>query len=124
MSTLFLDDSKERCKAIKSVIPYITIVHTVEECIEKLKEEEWDLVFLDHDLGNEIYVDSKREDTGMEVVRWIIKNQPIIRHIIVHTLNTSAGIVMAKDLNKAKYEAVYLPYTQLIKTLSKGNKND
>lgn len=124
MSILFLDDNKERCKQFKSLIPRAMIVHTVQDCIAMLKDEdEWNMLLLDHDLGGEIYVDSNREDTGMEVVRWIVQHQPIIREIVVHTHNTPAGINMVDILNDAKYKAHYIPFAQMIKNIE-GNKHD
>ena len=123
MATLFLDDNKERIKKIKNSVPYtITIVTTTEACISKLEEDEWDLVFLDHDLNGEVYVDSGRKDCGMEVVRWIIKNQPIIRNIIIHTHNTEAGLLMLKQLQSAKYKANYIPFDNLISQLTGDKK--
>ena len=123
MATLFLDDDKERIKKIKASVPYtITVVTTAEDCIKKLQEEEWDLIFLDHDLGGETYVDSNRKDCGMEVVRWIAANEPIIRNIIVHTHYGEAGETMVQILKKHKYKANYIPFNQLIKQLSGDKK--
>ena len=75
---LFLDDDEIRTKNFISEVPSAETVKTAEECINKLKENDYDCVFLDHDLGGETYVSSKREDCGMEVVRWIKENLPKI----------------------------------------------
>lgn len=121
-STLFLDDNPERCKAFKSAVPFADVVNTTAECIGALQTEgEWNLVFLDHDLGGEVYVDSNREDTGMEVVRWIIKNEPIIRKIIIHTHNGPAAQTMVASLREAKYDVTYVPFATLIKKLEITN---
>lgn len=95
---LFLDDNKERTKTFLRSVPSSDTALTAKECIEKLKEEEYDCVFLDHDLGGEIYVESEREDCGMEVVRWIVENSPKIKKIVIHTCNTPAATEMYNKL--------------------------
>jgi len=120
MATLFLDDDSGRSRAFKKLVPYkVDFVESAADCIKKLGEEEWDLVFLDHDLGGETYVDSGREDCGMEVVRWILDNQPIVRHIIVHTHNEEAGKEMVSKLKGASYKVEYIPFNSLVQRLSK-----
>ena len=113
---LFLDDSKEHIKSFKRKVPSATTVMTAQDCINKLSipDSEWDIVFLDHDLGGEVYVDSNREDCGMEVVRWIIENEPFIRQIIIHSLNTPAALEMRDKLRQARYQTICIPFTDLI----------
>lgn len=118
MNILFLDDSDHRIKAFKSVVKEAKIAQTAQRCIDLLSTQDtWNVIFLDHDLGGQIDVMSERDDTGMEVVRWIVTNQPQIRNIIVHTLNQSAGQRMVDKLKDAKYEAVYIPYETMIDNL-------
>jgi hypothetical protein len=55
--------------------------------IKKLIDEKWDILFLDHDLGDQVMVDSG-EGTGYEVALWLSRNrdfQPKV--VIVHSLN-------------------------------------
>lgn len=120
MNILFLDDNVERQKAFKRKIPSATLVSTAQECIEALGSgEEWDMVFLDHDLGDETLVDSGRPDCGMEVARWIKENQPFIRHIIIHSLNHGASKNMESLLIEAQYKTSYIPFTVMIKNLER-----
>ena len=121
MNILFLDDNTERLanakKFINNVISLSSeneIVKTTnaEDTILKLEHYAFDTVFLDHDLGGEVYVDSGREDCGMEVVRWLVANkQNNIKVIIVHSWNTVAGAEMVKKLLDAGYTNVhYIPF--------------
>lgn len=114
---LWLDDDAYRTKHIKPSFigkGAFTWVKTAEECIEQLKADKvWDWVFLDHDLGGEIFVESGREDCGMEVVRWIVEKQPIISHIIIHTANSVAGKTMLERLREIEYDVKYIPIFQL-----------
>lgn len=115
MNILFLDDDLYRTKNFRSKMPSATTVETAVQTIDKLKEQEWDWVFLDHDLGDETFVDSDRPDTGMEVVRWIEENKPIInKGIIVHTLNDGAGQNMVSKLEAIGYHVERIPFTALI----------
>jgi len=122
---LFLDDSKERTKAFKSKVPSAKTVKTTKACIKALSKEdaEWDIVFLDHDLGGEQFVDTNREDCGMEVVRWIVANEPFIRQIIVHSHNGPAAKEMCSKLNDAMYQVVVIPFASLLSRIE-GIAND
>jgi len=88
-------------------VPSAILTQTAAQCIEQLKSATWDIVFLDHDLEGEIYVDSSRDDCGMEVVRWIVENEPEIKKVIVHTHNTKAGCLMEEALLDAGYDVEY-----------------
>ena len=119
MNILFLDDNPERQKAFKRKITTAIIVATSQACIEALSIEdmEWDMVFLDHDLGGEEMVGSDRDDCGMAVVRWISQNEPFIRHIIVHTMNPPAGVEMERSLKDARYKVSRIPFSTMIANL-------
>ena len=69
MNVLFLDDNPVRSARFRQAVPHATMVETAKECIAQIRKEQWDWIFLDHDLGGEEFVDSDRKDTGMEVVR-------------------------------------------------------
>ena len=113
-SILFLDDCPGRTRRIKERVPGVHCVETADEAIWKLSADgPWDIVFLDHDLGGEVYCDSDREDTGMEVVRWIVKNKPKIGQIVVHTHFESAADIMARKLSVAGYTVHVRAYEYL-----------
>lgn len=78
---------------------------------------EYDVIFLDHDLGGETFVSSQREDCGMEVVRHLEKNPDLVNSrtlIVVHSLNIHAGLEMvSKLLNAGFYNTFYVPFTRM-----------
>jgi CheY-like chemotaxis protein len=113
MDVLFLDDSPERAKHFRSIVPSAVFVTTAEECIAELGKRQWDYVFLDHDLGGEVYVDTAEKNTGSEVVRWIGKHRPQIGQIVVHSCNYDAAMYMVIDLIAAGYEAWAIPWPNL-----------
>lgn len=71
-----------------------------------------DYIFLDHDLGGRIYVDSGDENCGMRVAEFI-KLKGIRAEIILHTQN----IVGADNMRHVLPEARIIPFPTLMKTL-------
>lgn len=119
---LFLDDCPTRQKWAKEKFDggdnFFGEALTAKEAIGWLEWGEpegfWDTVYLDHDLGDEVYVDSERADCGFEVVRWIVANKPTIGSIVVHTMNTPAGHGMVRDLREAGYSAKYKSFYRMV----------
>ena len=114
---LFLDDSPARLAWAKRTFGPgndLTLVETAEAAIKALAlADPWDGVYLDHDLGGETYVDSNRPDTGMEVVRWMVENRPVVERVIVHSMNTPAGNAMVQKLRDGGYDAYYVMFLRL-----------
>ena len=112
---LFLDDDRSRVKTFLDNYPDAVCVYTAEECIEQLQHQ-WNTVYLDHDLSGECFVDSARNDTGMEVVRYITSNSLIhLRdtEFIIHSLNMKAADLMVNELTQAGYRCSYTPFCWL-----------
>jgi hypothetical protein len=92
---------------------------TVEEAITTLKDYKNSLkvVALEHDLDGE-YMNIKREDCGMEVIRWLEKQaqdekdfEPFKNiKFIVHSWNTSAANKMRDRLHTIGLDVVYVPF--------------
>lgn len=115
-SILFLDDDLRRMKAFRRCNPRAVWVQTARDCI-KLLYQPWDIVSLDHDLGGETYVDSQRKDTGMEVVRYILRNRPaclVDTRFVVHSRNQQGATLMAKALSSAGYNCEWEPFSDLL----------
>lgn len=114
MNILFLDDNEARTNLFRRWIPGGSHTTTAAGMIALLSNTEvTDLAFLDHDLGGEVFVDSGREDCGMEVVRWVVQNKPSVRQFVVHTLNPSAGEEMARRLSEAGYTVDQVPFINI-----------
>lgn len=85
-----LEDSPFRIKWFKETFTYgnkLTIVDNVKDAIEYLNNGSPYIMFLDHDLDGEIYVDSFKENTGYRLTEWIYKSERIYNKIIIHSLN-------------------------------------
>lgn len=110
MDTLFLDDNEQRQARMRSALPSIIQARTADEAIDAIKlKDQIAHLFLDHDLGGEIYVDSNWHNTGMTVAKWLIKNKRDINKIIIHSFNP-AGVSNMYNVLKDKYNVVVLPF--------------
>lgn len=128
---LFMDDCPTRRQWAKINLEkkddFFETADTAASCISwiewgQMDDDEWlgpfwDVLYLDHDLGDEVYADSSRKDCGMEVVRWICENKPKLGQIFVHTMNTPAGHLMTRTLRNAGYDAKYRSFFRLINDL-------
>lgn len=124
---LFLDDDTDRCRVFCAIMAKYDIipecVSTAQECIDKLQYSmdqgfAYDLISLDHDLGGEVFVNTDREDCGMEVVRWIEKHyfaadslfEPSNSIFLVHSYNDPAATRMTERLIGRRYMAMKTPF--------------
>lgn len=125
MKRLFLDDDPVRCSRMVNAWPDTVVCNTAKSCINYLTIE-WDIVYLDHDLGDEHMVNSDREDCGMEVIRYIERlhadgRQPLqVKLFVIHTWNIPAGEIMAKALEKLKYNVYRMPFQDKLLEIGKG----
>lgn len=93
----------------------ITYVTTAAEAIALLDQEEFDLVFLDHDLGGQTYVNTADTNTGSEVVRHMTRptylKTPVV---IIHSMNEPAAKSMEHALVYEGFETHRIPFTKLV----------
>jgi CheY-like chemotaxis protein len=119
MKVLVLEDDPNRIRTFRFKFDpsfEVMYVTTAQGAIDLLTENQFDAMFLDHDLGGEQFVDTDNENTGSEVVRWLlvhsISNDP---YIIVHSLNRPAATGMVENLLWADFKFVYqIPFDELI----------
>jgi CheY-like chemotaxis protein len=93
---------------------------TAEEAKSLLKAHTFDLIFLDHDLGeNQECVEPPDVNSGTEVVRYMVANvsdicKERVPHIIIHSMNTYRSSVMYSDLVMAGYgDTEQIPFSVL-----------
>jgi hypothetical protein len=90
-------------------------VKTVKETIDILIEyrERLEEVSLEYDLGEEPDAHPSREDCGLEVVRWLEKQDlPKYKHVqfVVHSWNIRAATKMVARLMDAGYDVTHSPF--------------
>jgi len=111
MKILFLDDMKERHDYFQEscIDQDITHVWTSKEAIDKLKTDKFDAIFLDHDLGGEVYQKSIR-GTGCEVAEFIARNDVGTPDIVLHSWNPEGVKNMKNILGTKDYQVVIDPF--------------
>jgi hypothetical protein len=109
---LFLDDDPNRAQRFLEKVPAAVWVKSVAECLPRLNEV-WDEIHLDHDLEGETLVDTNRDDSGMEVIRWLCHEpRPHLNQtrFFVHTHNFVAGLLMVLQMHERGYIAEFRPF--------------
>jgi hypothetical protein len=79
-------------------------------------------LFLDHDLGGEIYVDSRLSNTGANFCRWLIKTElPRVTPIVVHSHNPDGANEMERTLRMGGFNWTYqMPFGVLMASWDRG----
>lgn len=112
---LILEDNKDRIATFKRTLGgrfNLTFTEHAAQAIDAIFDAAnvgyaFDVIFLDHDLGGDTYVDQDNTNTGSEVVRWITGDdsppleQPVI---IIHSLNHDAAKNMLSKLEAHGFE--------------------
>lgn len=127
MRILFLDDNRFRHEAMqKNSIGFsVTYVFNADQAIKAMRDSEFDLIMLDHDLDEtqENLILEGVQD-GRYVVRWMVSSG---RHkttpVVVHSLNLAASEQMRDMLKSSGFEKVAcLPFAwKLIGTAEDGS---
>lgn len=88
----------------------MTVARTVPEAIRHLTEQDYDVVYLDYDLGTE-------PGGGREVARWLIGHPERSRQalIICHSVNGVSGPKIERALQAGGREARWIPFPMLLR---------
>jgi CheY-like chemotaxis protein len=128
MARIFiLEDDKKRISAFqqKLIGHSITIVETAQMAIMALDTEEFDMIFLDHDLGGDQMVDGSEKNTGSEVVRFMEKMHRedgwLWPTTIIHSLNTYEARKMEAALMVMGITVHVIPFTNLLPLMDNPN---
>jgi hypothetical protein len=83
----------------------IVITDDSKECIKLLVDENWDMLFLDHDLGGQQMV-SSGENTGYEVAQFLEENSIFVPpRVVIHSFNP----IGARNMHQALPRATVMP---------------
>ena len=110
MKIFVLDDMQVRHNAYKKKFPTAEVVslYDATSAIEHLlvNLNNYDLICLDHDLGNRIFVSIEDKNTGSAVAKFL-SDKEIKCPIIIHSLNYWGAKNMLQHLPQAKYVPFY-----------------
>lgn len=126
MRILFLDDNGDRHDEFDKQYPNDNIVHVYSytECCTALDSlENFDVAWLDHDLGDfhepdmrghDYDADVKIEYTGLDVAMHICNVLDVAKRpseIVIHSWNPSGARYMKGEFDKADIRAICQPFT-------------
>jgi CheY-like chemotaxis protein len=105
MKILILEDDQERIKTFRRNLEIgcqtFLVAITAEACIQALENIKFDWLFLDHDLGGKVFVQSDGEEkTGWHGLSENEDRKP--ENIVIHSLNEAGRKRMMSLLPKAK----------------------
>lgn len=103
-------------RILPNKFPEVEIVHAEDAKEAKkliFKNDYWDIVLLDHDLGGRVYVNSKDENTGYQFLKFFKEKEIKFGQLIYHTLNPVGG----KNMTSLMPEGKHIPFPQLINLL-------
>lgn len=120
MKIFILEDDPRRMKLFyKKIGVENTIFHSdnVEEAKKIFNDHKpFDYIFLDHDLGGEIYVPSGHSNTGYQFAKLLAEQDDLSGNICIHTMNPIGAENMAEVLST--YSCVTIvPFNFLIENL-------
>ena len=116
MKIFILEDNEDRIDYFRKLfcLHDLAVSKTARSAIIRLGATDFDMIFLDHDLGDEQMVSIADKNTGSEVVRYIlseeIKKQAIF---FLHTQNPVAARTMRHSLKDKQYRVFIKPFTLL-----------
>jgi len=117
MKIFILEDNEDRIIYFRQLFidHDLFVATTAREAILALDgTTEFDLIFLDHDLGGEQMVDMKNTNTGSEVVRYLVTIADKVNSIIfLHTQNPVAARAMRCTLKENDFRVFIKPFTSL-----------
>ena len=125
MRILVVEDNPERIKKFKRALIGNNVDYTDNafEGRTLVKRNQYDVIFLDHDLGGESYVPSDHYNTGYQVAKEIQQSQNKSAQIIIHSCNSTGASNIASLLPGS----LRIPFTILdldsISKMLKGNSN-
>jgi len=100
MRMLILEDAYERVKEFFILFGDnndLIIVNNAKDAISLVTTSRFDIIFLDHDLGGKVYVDSDCENTGYQVAKILSDSINKNTKIIIHSWN-GMGVAKMKSV--------------------------
>jgi hypothetical protein len=115
MRILFFDDEQSRHRqfAANFIGCIVDHVYIVDHALEMIENYEYDMWFLDHDIGYQMERTNENTDKdGTDLVKELSgihwKNKP--QHVIIHSLNPVGADRMAFELTKHGIAAQKYPF--------------
>lgn len=111
MRIFVLEDDTYRLTQFREALIGAEVV-LVKTCADALVQYRppYDILCLDHDLGDRVHVNSADEETGAEFVRQLPVDPSPSPLVIVHSYNPIGAMEMIRLLHSRGYRAQYVPF--------------
>lgn len=120
MKILVLEDDQNRHSTfnnLRDMGHHVTICEDAVSCKQMLlSNEEFDIFFIDHDLGGQQMVNPLEENTGSDVCRWYISrihSAAKIKLAVTHTLNPQGAREISFTLHTIDIPCYEIQFMQL-----------
>lgn len=113
MRTFILEDDSRRMDGFNQVLGYdLTVAKDVRRAKKLFRRgEPFDLILLDHDLGESDYKDPSREsNNGTEFAKWLASSRTPQGEVIIHSYNPDGAMRMYHTLSPAHWKVTCLPF--------------
>lgn len=133
MKILILEDDLQRIELFQQALAHlghdVAVFEKADDATAELyADSDYDLIFLDHDLGGESFVDSRRDDTGAAVARWLADEDTCEGKmysrgvsIVIHSMNPVGQRTMLSTLQDAGFKFTkIIPFSQIAKLIEEG----
>jgi CheY-like chemotaxis protein len=115
-SVLILEDREVRIIIFKKLLAnhQCYFFDNVEDAIQHIKTYGMnDIMFLDHDLDDRVYVPSEEENTGYQFAKFLAENSYHCKKIVIHSQNAVGAENMYHALENVSKELYVIPFPQL-----------
>ena len=117
MKIFILEDTTERIESFKSRLSKhdLTIfTDNATEAQEAIKNNNYDIILLDHDLGSKHGMDSVEQDTGYQFALIMVNNNlQKDATIIIHSMNPTGANHILNLLRLHDYNVQWIPFSML-----------
>ncbi len=120
MKILILEDNLKRIQWFKQLFKNqeLFIFDNVLDAYNTCLNYDFPVILLDHDLGGQEWVDSKKENTGYQFVKMIIEKQLQKDSLYyIHSMNPIGANKMLNYLLDNGYDGIWYPYRLMMELI-------
>jgi len=110
MRILILEDDSDRVKKFYEMFNdhSLVVVNNSKDAISFVTTFKFNVIFLDHDLGGQVYVDSDNDNTGYQVAKVIPNSINSHTPVVIHSWNVVGAKRMQQVLEHQKAQVVHI----------------
>ena len=99
---LLVEDDKNRISWFKKRIKDLDVAENAEDAIDKVAKIKYTRIWLDHDLGGRVFVDSSDSNTGYAVAKTLAGSVNSSTDVVIHSMNPVGAANIASLIPHAR----------------------